>query len=293
MIKMLTPDRTRKEHGLVISEKIIPFGSRWTCDSAGFHAGDLYKADKWMPDGVKGITIHNTEDLENVYDDAEQYARATWPNQNMGTARVHYYIDDVSCWQLLDETEIGWHAGTGTLGAGNRDTISIEIIMDGSGSAADAAAEQRAALLAAILLNRYGFGCDRLHTHREWNGKQCPLYLLPRWETFKSRVAEYIQKIKEEKKAMEALEEALKLQKQLKEEIDQLHTVRQIRYKTIGDVNSKFYLPTLNKLIQKGVLQGRGGEGDRLEIDLSEDAVRLLVLLDRLGLFGENTSTEI
>ena len=290
---MLIPDRTRKEHGLVISEKIIPFGSRWTKDSAGFRSGDLYKADKWMPDGVKGITIHNTEDLENVYDDAEQYARATWPNQNMGTARVHYYIDDVSCWQLLDETEIGWHAGTGTFGAGNRDTISIEIIMDGSGSSADTLSEERGALLAAVLLNRYGFGCDRLHTHREWNGKQCPLYLLPHWEAFKNRVSKYLLKIKEEKKEMEALEEALKLQEQLKEELEKLQTERQIRYQTIGDVNSKFYLPTLNKLIRKGALQGRGGEGEGLVIDLSEDAVRLLVLLDRLGLFGENISTEV
>lgn len=282
---MLIPDRTRKEHGLVISEKIIPFGSRWTKDAAGFRSGDLYKADKWMPDGVKGITIHNTEDLENVYDDAEQYARATWPNQNMGTARVHYYIDDVSCWQLLDETEIGWHAGTGTFGAGNRDTISIEIIMDGSGSEADRAAENRGALLAAVLLNRYGFGCDRLHTHRKWNGKQCPLYLLPRWEAFKETVSGYLKAIKEEEEAMGILAEVNTMRDKIEETLREQEKVQGKRYHTLGDITSEYYRPTIDKLINKGVLKGKGGEGEDTEIDLSEDAVRLLVILDRTGLF--------
>lgn len=283
---MLIPDRTRKEHGLVISEKIIPFGSRWTKDSAGFRSGDLYKADKWMPDGVKGITIHNTEDLENVYDDAEQYARATWPNQNMGTARVHYYIDDVSCWQLLDETEIGWHAGTGTFGAGNRDTISIEIIMDGSGSEADRAAEERGALLAAVLLNRYGFGCDRLHTHREWNGKQCPLFLLPHWEAFRVKVSGYLNTIKEEEEAMGILAEVNVMRDKLEATLREQEKVQGKRYHTLGDITSEYYRPTIDKLINKGVLKGKGGDGDDTEIDLSEDAVRLLVILDRSGVFG-------
>lgn len=282
---MLIPDRTRKEHGLVISEKIIPFGSRWTKDAAGFRSGDLYKADKWMPDGVKGITIHNTEDLENVCDDAEQYARATWPNQNMGTARVHYYIDDVSCWQLLEETEIGWHAGTGTFGAGNRDTISIEIIMDGSGSEADRAAIERGALLAAVLLNRYGFGCDRLHTHREWNGKQCPLFLLPRWEAFKEKVNGYLKEIKEEEKAMGILAEVNVMRDKLEATLREQEKVQGKRYHTLGDITSEYYRPTIDKLINKGVLKGKGGDGDDTEIDLSEDAVRLLVILDRTGLF--------
>ena len=282
---MLIPDRTRKEHGLVISEKIIPFGSRWTKDAAGFRSGDLYKADKWMPDGVKGITIHNTEDLENVCDDAEQYARATWPNQNMGTARVHYYIDDVSCWQLLDETEIGWHAGTGTFGAGNRDTVSIEIIMDGSGSEADRAAIERGALLAAVLLNRYGFGCDRLHTHREWNGKQCPLFLLPRWEAFKEKVNGYLKEIKEEEEAMGILAEVNVMRDKLEATLKEQEKVQGKRYHTLGDITSEYYRPTIDKLINKGVLKGKGGDGEDTEIDLSEDAVRLLVILDRTGVF--------
>ena len=204
----------------------------------------------------------------------------------MGTARVHYYIDDVSCWQLLDETEIGWHAGTGTFGAGNRDTISIEIIMDGSGSEADRAAEERGALLAAVLLNRYGFGCDRLHTHRQWNGKRCPLFLLPRWEAFKDKVNGYLKAIKEEEEAMGILAEVNVMRDKLEATLREQEKVQGQRYHTLGDITSEYYRPTIDKLINKGVLKGKGGEGEDIEIDLSEDAVRLLVILDRIGIFG-------
>ena len=112
----LTPDATRTEHGLVINEKIIPWGAVWPKDSGAYKKGAQYKADRLLSGGtgkVKGVTIHNTNDLKNVEEDAEQYTRATWPNGNMNDARVHYYVDDINAWQNLREDEVGWHAGDG------------------------------------------------------------------------------------------------------------------------------------------------------------------------------------
>ena len=60
-----------------------------------------------------------------------------------------------------------------------------------------------------------------------------------------------------------------------------------VRYHRLGDVKSKWYRPTLDKLIAAGILKGKAGEGEDLIIDLGEDAVRVLVLLDRAGVFGE------
>ena len=137
----LTPDATRTEHGLVINEKIIPWGAVWPKDSGAYKKGAQYKADRLLSGGtgkVKGVTIHNTNDLKNVEEDAEQYTRATWPNANMNDARVHYYVDDINAWQNLREDEVGWHAGDGRKATGgNETTLSIEIIMDGSGSKED------------------------------------------------------------------------------------------------------------------------------------------------------------
>lgn len=197
----LTPDATRTEHGLVINQKIIPWGAVWPKDSGSYKKGQKYKADRRLSGGtgkVAGVTIHNTNDLPNVEEDAEQYTRATWPNANMNDSRVHYYVDDINAWQNLEDTEVGWHAGDGS-GPGNGTTIAIEIIMDGSGSKEDLGAEENGALLAAILLRKYGLTVEQLYTHNHWAGrpdkivqgarKNCPLYILPHWEQFKAKVA--------------------------------------------------------------------------------------------------------
>ena len=197
----LTPDATRTEHGLVINQKIIPWGAKWPKDSGKYKKGDKYKADRRLSGGtgkVAGVTIHNTTDLPNVEEDAEQYTRATWPNANMNDASVHYYVDDINAWQNLEDTEVGWHAGDGR-GPGNETTISIEIIMDGTGSKEDLGAEENGALLAAILLKRHGLTVEQLYTHNHWMGysdqivkgarKNCPLYILPHWAQFKAKVA--------------------------------------------------------------------------------------------------------
>ena len=129
----LTPDATRTEHGLVINEKIIPWGAVWPKDSGAYKKGAQYKADRLLSGGtgkVKGVTIHNTNDLKNVEEDAEQYTRATWPNANMNDARVHYYVDDINAWQNLREDEVGWHAGDGRKATGGNET-TLSMQMDG------------------------------------------------------------------------------------------------------------------------------------------------------------------
>lgn len=178
----LTPDKTYTEHGLTINEKLI------TAKSGVTH----YSNRKLNTTGNKPeyITIHNTEDINEAAgtNDAEQYARATF-NNNMGDVVVHYYIDETACWHILADDTVGWHAADGANGPGNTKSIAIEIIMDGSGKSYDTKAEERGALLAAILLNKYGLGIDRLKTHRDWYSKKyCPAYILPHWSSFVTKV---------------------------------------------------------------------------------------------------------
>lgn len=182
----LTPDKVRTEHGLIIKEKLIK-------------DGNSIKANKLLSNGtgkVQYITIHNTDDIDEApgTNDAEQYARATW-NGNMRDVVVHYYIDETDCWQLLRENEVAWHAGDGPNGIGNTTTLAVEIIMDGSGSVADKEAEDRGALLAAILLNKHGLSIDKLVNHKKWSGKNCPAYILPHWNSFVEKVKANLNKI--------------------------------------------------------------------------------------------------
>lgn len=59
----------------------------------------------------------------------------------------------------------------------------------------------------------------------------------------------------------------------------------EMRYELLKDIKSECYRPTIDKLLQKEVLSGKGGSGEETVIDLGEDALRLLVILDRAGIF--------
>lgn len=183
---ILTPNATYKMNGVTIHEKIIPDGTAWKDASkavkAGFSAGDLYKAQKKLSGGtgkVQTVTIHNTDDLYGVHDDGEQYSRATY-NENMGSARVHFYVDDVCAWQNLKagtglcssdpvgSAEVSWHSGDSTApDGGNNTSLSIEIIMNDN-AAHDAKAKDNGARVAAWLLWKHGLTASNLVTHTYW-----------------------------------------------------------------------------------------------------------------------------
>lgn len=157
-----------------------------------------------------GITIHNTDDLNNVEDDAEQYTRATY-NGNMGTVRASYYNDDLGAWKNLPDDYQNWTNTDGS-GPGNAQTITIECIMYSSDLTKEEnlKAFYNCAELTAYLLKTYGLNHDDIYTHSHWlhikdgvtgdrdvlnvtphSYKTCPLYIIPHWDLFKSVVKEY------------------------------------------------------------------------------------------------------
>lgn len=189
----LTPKSTyTTPNGILVKEYIIPDGYRWKDDdkarAAGFEPKSLYKKNKKLSGNtgkVKWVTIHNTNDLPNVDDDGEQYTRATYPNENMGSARCHFFVDDVCAWQDLKagtgmtpndpkgSAEVGWHAADGsTTDGGNMTSLCIEIIMNDSTSGHDARAYDNGAKLAAWLLYINDLPIEKLVTHSYWNAKK-------------------------------------------------------------------------------------------------------------------------
>ena len=188
-VAKLTPNVTYKMNGVTISEKIIPDGTRWKdaakAKKAGFSAGALYKKQQKLSAGtgrVQSVTIHNTNDLANVYDDGEQYTRATY-NENMNSSRVHFYVDDTGAWQNLKagtglcsadpvgSAEVSWHSGDGSVASGgNMTSLSMEIIM-GETPAHDEIAKDNGARIAAWLLWKNGLSINNLVTHTYWVNK--------------------------------------------------------------------------------------------------------------------------
>lgn len=170
---------------------------------------------------LAGVTIHNTPwiSVNAATTPAEQYTRAT-VNGNMGTTRVHFYVDNKGAWQNLPLDWQSWHAGQqGKAEAhgshiGNQATLSIECIM--GGVTGYEKSEDNAARLAAWLLFSNNMSVDKLYTHNYWcnvrNGakasageslitkpdgyKGCPVYIIPHWEKFKNAVLSYINALK-------------------------------------------------------------------------------------------------
>ena len=188
----LVPDKTETIHGLTIHEKIIPLTAKMN-KATGRHAkGAPFRDQRKLK--AKGVTAHNTGAITPAKGTtmSEQYSRATYPNQNMGTVRPNYYVDDVEAWHLVREDEVSWCQGE----AGNISDISVEII------GPSAKAEDNGARLIAMIMNRHGFPISQLRTHNYWMGlpnkivsgaaKNCPYYILPHWSAFVKKVEGYM-----------------------------------------------------------------------------------------------------
>jgi len=162
---------------------------------------------------LKGITIHNTNDLANIEDDGRNYTAST-VNGNMRTVRVHYYVDDLYIWQNLDESMQNWTCTDGN-GDGNATTIAIECIMKNSYDTESLKAMDNCARLTAYLCVKYKLTTDDVYTHTYWlhmrdkdsiskcgdkdkictarhSYKTCPTYIIPQWDKFLALVNKYI-----------------------------------------------------------------------------------------------------
>lgn len=169
---------------------------------------------------LKGITIHNTEDLANIEDDGRNYTAST-VNGNMRTVRVHYYVDDLCAWQNLDESMQNWSCADGN-GDGNATTIAIECIMKSPYDAESLKAMDNCARITAYLCKKYNLTVDDIYTHTYWlhmrdkdsvskcgdkdkicttrhSYKTCPLYIIPQWDKFLELVVKYYSGAKSKK----------------------------------------------------------------------------------------------
>ncbi len=187
---LLKPDKTETLNGVVIKTKFIPIGAKMNKPIGRHKKGDPFRDQRKL--NAKGVTAHNTGAINQAKGTtmAEQYSRATYPNQNMNTVRPHYYVDDVEAWHIVPETDVSWCQGE----AGNISDISVEII--------GPKAEDNGARLIAMIMNRHGFPISQLRTHNYWMGlpnkivsgasKNCPVYILPHWSTFVATVERYM-----------------------------------------------------------------------------------------------------
>lgn len=124
--------------------------------------------------GPNYITVHSTANTS-----AGANARAHGKYLKGAAANIpaswHFTVDDKEIRQHLPVTEVGWHAGDGSNGTGNRESIALEICENRDGNSQQAIAN--AAWLVAKMLKDHGLSKDRVRQHYDWSGKNCPRVL--------------------------------------------------------------------------------------------------------------------
>lgn len=187
----IKPNTIYTVNGVLVNEKIIPDGTVWKdgtkAKKAGFKKGDLYKKQQKLNKKTGKplfVTIHNTGGHKNIDDEGELYTRATY-NENMGSARVHFYVDSHGAWQNLKagtgmskndpegSAEVSWHAGDGSApDGGNYTSLSMEIIMGEASTEINDKAYDNGARLTAWLLWKHGLSINDVVSHTYWVNKK-------------------------------------------------------------------------------------------------------------------------
>lgn len=119
----------------------------------------------------KGICIHNTDNSASALNERNNLNRP----ENNDQVSFHVVTDENESIQCIEFNRNAWAAGDGGNGEGNRNYIHWEIARNfHSDSAVFAAAQERAAKDVAEVLKEKGWGIDRIKTHRDFSGKNCP-----------------------------------------------------------------------------------------------------------------------
>jgi N-acetylmuramoyl-L-alanine amidase len=139
--------------------------------------------------GPEYITVHDTA---NPNEGANALMHAKYLKGTDAADRQvswHFTVDDQRIVQHLPLDEIGWHAGDGSEGPGNRSSIGVEICENADGNRAEA--EDKAARLVSQLLEKFNLNISVVVQHHRWSGKNCPHILRSRkdgWNSFISEV---------------------------------------------------------------------------------------------------------
>jgi len=168
---------------------------------------------------------------------------------------------DVAAVQTLPWASFLWGCGSGVFGSYNSSAIQFEISEDSSDPQYTAAAYKTAVELCAYLCREFGIPVENVVSHKEaglrgWGDSHVdPEHWWSRYGYTMTAFRRDVQRLLAGAK------------------------VDAVRYQTLDQIPD-WAKETIQKLLNKDILQGNG-QG----LNLSEDMVRMLVILDRIGIF--------
>ena len=108
------------------------------------------------------------------------------------SASAHYFVDDNSIWQSVEENNSAWAVGDGkgAYGITNQNSISIEMCCNTSGVISETT-ENNALELVKYLQNKYNIANNNVVRHYDASRKTCPNWSTnnwSRWTNFKNKL---------------------------------------------------------------------------------------------------------
>lgn len=153
---------------------------------------------------VNYIVIHYVGAVSTAKNNADYFAGGD------RQASAHYFVDETSIWQSVEESRAAWHCGGPLQGTGghtffgyctNLNSIGIEmcVVKEKGKYIVKTDTVNNTAWLVRDLMKRYGISKEHVIRHYDVTGKSCPAaypeyatgdYLLsgPAWERFRNRL---------------------------------------------------------------------------------------------------------
>lgn len=226
-----------------------------------------FRAASRRPSDICYLVIHFTaNDGDSAKNNADYFAREA-PG-----ASAHFFVDEREIWQSVQEKDIAWHCGTRGMYfhpyCRNANSLGVELCSRKRGEKYYFTPEtvKNAQQFVRSLMKRYGIPMENVVRHYDVTHKNCPTPFVEdagAWQKFKAGL-------------MEQAKEDNMTEKQVKQLIEQSKTVFDTE-----EAVPEWGRATIEKLTKRGLLRGEDGK-----LALTEEMLRVFVVLDRAGAFG-------
>ena len=136
---------------------------------------------------IKYIVLHYTANQNGTAKNHADYIGRS----DVG-ASAHYFVDNNSIYQVIEDDCGAWQVGDGhgAYGITNTNSIGIEMCCMDNNCQISAQTEANALELTKYLMNKYNIDINHVVRHFDVTGKHCPAYFMDEqaWTSFKNRL---------------------------------------------------------------------------------------------------------
>ncbi len=219
------------------------------------NAGNYTKGRK---QAVQYIVVHYTANNGDRAESNGKYFQQ--PNRN---ASAHYFVDENDVVQSVKDSDTAWHCGAKSYKhdkCRNDNSIGVEMCSEKDSSGLyyiNEATQKKALEVVKWLMEKYGVPLENVLRHYDVTGKLCPEPFVRnqvQWQDFKEKLSKQTEQKEEETEMI---------------------------YNYIDENMPKWARATVQKLVDKGYLNGN----EKGELGLNDTMLKIFVVNDRAGLY--------